>query len=394
MNGTVALLREVLPLLAALYLADCLTVVRRGHCLLASCFGLDPRVRPAPRKGGLRRQRRRAPARPTGRRRRLAVAGLLPLDQAFVVSRRGLMATGERLYLPPADAAGAAPYREESWGTLPFAAADGLAVTGKTIRFGGGARRLHLPTAAEAREVAALLRELAALRPDDREGAAAAWSARALEPTTVAARLAAFEAAASPVTALGLALFCTLFLALPPLVYLGFPPNWLTGTLLTAAAVLWAGTAAASAWVVRRLRRQGPIAGEGALLAISLSLPSAVRAPLHLGHDLLAGCDFLAAAAVLLPRGEALPLLRAELHGAACAAAGGGSAGWQRLWAERRRQLGGLLRHLGLEEAEVLAPPPRRRPEAAGYCPFCDRELPPGAALCPSCGTPPLSYPR
>jgi hypothetical protein len=367
----VSLLRQLLPLLAALYLVDCLTVVRRGHCLFSSCFGLEPRVR----KAGL------------------ALAGLLPLDQAFAISRLGLVATRERLYLPPEEETGAAPYREQAWTALPYEEAGGLAVEGKAIRFAGG-RRLRLATAAEAREVAMLVRELLALPPGERESAAGAWTARALDPGAVSARVTAFEAAVSPVAALGLALFCTLFLALPPLVYLGVPPRWLTGTLLAAAAALWAATAAAAALVARRLRRRGPIAGEGALLAICLSLPSAVRASLHLGHDLLHGCDFLAAAAVLLPRQEVLPLLRAELHGAACAASGGDSAGWKRFWAERRRRLVSLLGHLGLNEDEILAPPPRRSPAAAGYCPFCDSELLPGPVLCAECRTPLLTYPR
>jgi len=368
----VSLLREVLPLLAALYLVDCLTIVRRGHCLFSSCFGQDPRVRPG----------------------RLALAGLLPLDQAFALSRRGVMATGDRLYLPPEQATGAAPYRQASWTEVPYEETAGLSVAGRTIRFAGG-RRLRLATAAEARDVAALVRELLALPPGEREGAAAAWSARALDPAPMSARLSAFEAAASPVAALGLALFCNLFLALPPLIYLGVPPPWLTGTLLAAAALLWAGTAAASAWVAQRLRRDGLIAGEGALLAIFLSLPSAVRAALHLGHDLLHGFDFLAAAAVLLPRQAFLPLLRAELHGAACAASGGegDSAAWKRLWAERRRRLDGLLGHLELAADQVLAPPPRRTAAASGYCPFCDSELLPGPALCARCGTPLLKYP-
>ena len=197
----------------------------------------------------------------------------------------------------------------------------------------------------------------------------------------------------NPVTALGWALFCTIFLALPPLIYFGMPPPSLIGPLLAAVATLWAGTAAASAWVARRLRREGLIGGEGALLAICLSLPSAVRASLHLGHDLLHGCDFLTAAAVLLPRQTVLPLLRAELHGAACAAAGGGSAGWRHFWEERRSQLDALLRHLEVSAEEVLALPARRQPAAAEFCPFCNSEFLPGTALCRECRTPLLIYP-
>jgi len=196
----------------------------------------------------------------------------------------------------------------------------------------------------------------------------------------------------NPVAALGWALFCAIFLALPPLIYFGMPPASLIGTLLTGVAALWAGTAAASAWVARRLRREGLIGGDGALLAVCLSLPSAVRASLHLGHDLLHGCDFLAAAAVLLPRPAVLPLLRAELHGAACAASGSDSAAWRRCWEERRGQLDVLLRHLEVTAEEVMAPPPRHTPTAAGYCPFCDSDFQPGTALCARCGTPLLTY--
>lgn len=310
----VPLLRELLPLLAALYLVDCLTVVRRGTRLFSSCFGLDLRLRGSG----------------------LALAGVLPLDQVFAVSRRRPVATGERLYLPPPQARGAAPYREQAWTPMAWEEIRGLAAAGREIRFAGG-RRLRLATAAEARDVAAMAVELLALPPGERAAAAGERAARALDPAALIARRAAFDAAVDPVTALGWALFCAIFLALPPLVYFGMPPASLIDPLLAAVAALWAGTAAASAWVARRLRRQGLIGGEGALLAICLSLPSAVRASLHLGHD--------------------------------------------------------LLRHLELTAEEVMAPPPRRTPAAAGYCPFCDSDFPPGPALCAKCGTPLLAYP-
>ena len=98
--------------------------------------------------------------------------------------------------------------------------------------------------------------ELLALPPGERAAAAAERSVRALDPAALIARRAAFEAAVDPVTALGWALFCAIFLALPPLIYFGMPPASLIEPLLTAVAALWAGTAAASAGVALRLRRQ------------------------------------------------------------------------------------------------------------------------------------------
>jgi hypothetical protein len=362
-------LRELLPFLAALYALDCLTLTRSGQRLFSSWLGRDSRLW---QEG-------------------LALAGALPLDHAFAIGRFSLAATSERLFLPPDEARGAAAYLEEAWTAVPYEEARELAVEGKEIRFGAG-RRWRLATTAEARDLAAVIAELVALPPGARERHAAAWSARALAPEPLLARVEAFESAASPVAALGWALFCALFLALPPLVYFGVPPDWLTGGLLGGAALLWAVIAAASAWLIRRLRREGLVGGEGALLAICLSLPSAMRAALHLGHDLLHGYDFVAAAVVLLPRRAALPLLRAELHGAACAIAGGGGEAWRRLWQERRCQLAGLARHLQLSEREILLPPPRRKPAAAGYCPFCDSEFLPGPSRCGDCGTPLLSW--
>lgn len=364
-----AVLRELLPLLAALYVIDCLTLARSGRRIFSSWFGRDCRLW----HGGL------------------ALAGLLPLDQAFAIGRFPLAATGDRLFLPPEAAGGAAAYSQEAWTGVPYEEARELSVEGREIRFGAGRRR-RFATAAEARDLAVMIAELRALTPAARESHAAAWSARALAPEPIRARLAAFESAVNPVAALGWSLFCALFLALPPLVYFGVPPDWLTGTLLGGVAMLWAATAAASAWVARRLRREGLIGGDGALLAICLSLPSAMRAALHLGHDLLHGCDFVAAAAVLLPRRTLLPLLRAELHGASCAVAGGGDESWRRLWEERRRQLAGLARELQLSEAEILLPPPRREPAAAGYCPFCDSEFLTGSSRCAGCGTPLLTW--
>jgi hypothetical protein len=366
----VAVLRELLPVLVALYLIDCLTVTRRGQRLLCSWLGGDVRAR--------------GPG--------LTLAGLLPLDQAYAVSRRCLVATADRLYLPPEREARAAAYREEAWTALTYEDAAQLTVAGRGLRFGAGGRgaRLRRASAAEARAVAVLVGELLALRPEERAGHAAAWSARALDAERLTARHRACETAVTPLVSLGLALFCCLHLALPPLIYLGMPPPLLPEVLLGAAALLWAATAALATRVARRLRQDGHIGGDGALTAICLSLPSATRAALHLGFDLLHDCDFCAAAAVLLERPAALAVLRAELHGATCAVHG--SPGWQSFWRQRREHLAGLLRHLKVSEEELLAPPPRREPRAAGYCPHCDCELPAGPERCAECGTPLLRY--
>jgi hypothetical protein len=367
----VSVLRELLAVLAALYLIDCLTVIRRGQRLLCSWMGGDVRVRrPGP-----------------------TLAGLLPLDQAFAVSRRGLVATADSLHLPPEQETRAAAYREASWTAVSYEDAAQLTTAGRELRFGAGGRgaRLRRASAAEARAVAVLVGELVALRPEERAGHAAAWSARALDPERLTARHRAFETAVTPLVSLGLALFCCLHLALPPMVYLGMPPPLLPEVLLGTAALLWAATAALAARVARRLRQDGHIGGDGALTAICLSLPSATRAALHLGFDLLYDCDFCAAAAVLLERPAALAVLRAELHGATRAVQGG--PGWQSFWNQRHAHLAPLLRHLNVSEEEILTPPPCRGPQAAGYCPLCDGEFPPGQGRCANCGTPLLHYP-
>jgi hypothetical protein len=163
-----AVLKELLPFLAALYLLDCLTFTRRDQRLISCCCGLDFRLW----RGGL------------------AVAGVLPLDQAFAIGRFTVVATGKRLYLPPEETRGGAAYRQEMWTTLPYAETGKMAVWGKEIRFDAG-RRLLLASAAEAREVAAMIRELVALAPGERESHAAAWLSRRLDAEQARARHAA-----------------------------------------------------------------------------------------------------------------------------------------------------------------------------------------------------------
>ncbi|HVT58242.1 MAG TPA: hypothetical protein VHR45_07565 [Thermoanaerobaculia bacterium] len=360
------LLRDLFPFVAALYLIDCLAYADRSQQLFCSWF--DHRY-----------------SRFAGRPR---LAAPLPLDRLFTVSHLPLVASGEAIFLPAArQMGGAAPYREEQWTALPFAQIAAVASEEKEVRL-GAAGRLKCASAAEAEELAAFLGGLLALDPGERERRIAAHGELCLDLERLRARRTAFEREVAPLLAASCLLFGLVFFALPLAIYPALSPPWLAPLAASAVILLWAVTLGAAVRIARRLRAQQVARSEGALLAIGFSLPSAMRAVVHLGRGLMRGFDPLVVAAALLPRARLIPLLRSGLHGASFAASHGASAGWRRYWSERRRVLGVLLAQLDLREQDVLSPPPPRTLPAGGYCPFCDSEFLPGLETCADCGTP------
>jgi hypothetical protein len=358
-------LRQLWPVAAALALLDAVAWVRAGRRLFVSW------LRPV---GGRWMMRRPGPS----------FAGVLPASREAAVGPALVLpaADGVYLLLDPREADGPRQFQPDSWTLVPWSADLVLEAEGAELQVGD--HRLDLGSAGEAAARCAALTALL-----DRAGAER--------------RRQAFEAAVAPAVAWGWAFFALLFGAFPVALYLLPPPPVRAVAALLAALALAYGAALASAIRAgRRLRREGVLPAGGTIAPLLLAPPAIVRAAAVLGRDLYHGCDPLAVAALLLPRAALLHLAGAELHGAAAAArpeAGGGD-GWRQAWQRRRAAILALLREAGIAEADVLAPPPRRDPAAAAWCPLCGAEVQEetaareGAMDCPDCALPLMQYPR
>jgi len=359
-----AVLRDLFPILAALYVLDAVAWVRAGHLLLVSRAG--PWFGFAVREPGIR------------------LAGLLPVDVAFAVARHGPLLTPEGVYLPDPKAYGAAAYDPERWTLLPYDEIERLEVEEDKLLTGRGGG-LRLPSRSHAESLAARLREIREAPAAQRNARITSAGEAAFDLDAIRTRLVTFQAAALPVRLLGAALFLVLFAGLPAVLYLGLPPELLKPQLYLALS-LFAMTVAALVWAGSHLRGQGALRRRPALSSVLFTPPAAARAAAHLARDLFPDFDAVAVAVVLLPQERLGAWLRGELHAAAWAEAQG-DAGWQAAWAARRGLLRRTLDRLGRSESEVLAPP-GRDPEAVAWCPFCDTEYRESLASCRDCALP------
>ncbi len=364
-------LRQLWPVAAALALLDALVWVKAGRRLLVSrlgrrfvLFGPGPNL-----------------------------AGVLPSSRELAAGPAALLPAADGVWLlAPGDADTPARFDPAAWTLVPW---QGVTpeVEGTTLDVWGV--RLDLGSTAEAGAARDLLDGLAAAPAGKREAAIDAARAAALDLGPIRARRAAFEAAVQPAAWAAWHFFALLFLAFPAVLYLvPPPPDAVLIALLALTGAAYAATLFTALRAARRLRRQGILPGKGPLAPLLLAPPAAVRALAALGRDLLPGRDPLAVAAAVLPAADFLRQIRAELHGAAQAAAHPQAAEpWRQTWIHRRALLLTLLSQAGLDESAALAPPSRRDPTATAWCPLCDVEVREDAAACADCNLPLQRFP-
>jgi hypothetical protein len=362
----------LLLLLVAVYLADCLTWVPPATLGVAQWLGTS---------------RLRRPLRPSHRGRRgFVLAPPWPPQGSLWLAEpwpQGLGPTGILTGLP----GGLAPDEPLAW--QPWTSWRAVQADGPLLRLHGKVR-FRTGTRSQALHLAGLLRDLTDLTPQQRrkrldQELDRRWDLPALHRThrhvmQATRRLRTAETI----------LFLGLFALLPALLLTPAIEAW--RVLLPALTAMWLGTLVVFEWTVRRAGLAKPAWNQR--LTVLLSPLSALRA-----HDLwtieaLARHDPLALAAALLPRERARPLLArglAELHwplaAPARAQSGEDDAWWQKAQILRlERTLAGL----GLDPAELLAPPIREDPTSRQWCPRCRSQYEARAQACATCPGVPL----
>lgn len=306
--------------------------------------------------------------------RGVRLAGILPLDLAFSTAGPVAIPTDEGILLPEPAVRGADVYDPERWTLLPWERIS-PDVEESTLRL-GGPHRARFPSKSHAEA----FRDLLGLAPEER-------AKRLLNLDAAQGRLDAFREETQLLRVLSWGLFVLTLLLLPAVLYLHPRPELLLAPLLAGILALYLAVVGAAAFAGSRLRKDGLLRRSAPLSTLLLSPISAARAVPALGRHLFEGFDPLAVAALLLPRNGFLARIRAELHGAAFAAERG-EEGWRRHWTGRRKALLRLLERMGIGEAEALAAPDRRDPEAQSWCPFCSTEYKSADGSCEDCGLP------
>lgn len=370
------IVREVLVIVAVLYLFDCLTWVRPGQNLLSSPWG----------KGRLRA------ARPGPRWIQLAPHGV-----AWRLARPPLRPVREGVWIPTdstpetADRFRRDAHRFVTWGDLRAEREHAALVV--------DGHRLPAPSPVFAEAWRRALVELREAPSDDR---IQALEERAFDPRVLEERLLEAESVRGPLDVLG-TVFLGWWLVLLPLAFFGVLPSVAALPLLAIGLVLWP---LSLLFTVARLRELDEVDQTGQLLPFLLSPPNLMRSGAALTVDFLHPIDPLLARARLLDDREALrAALQVEWHGARCARLEGqasagehagrtdagetpdGDGGWSELWARRECNVIALAEREGLRLDDLTSPVHGDGSEGDGWCPFC-RGTYAGAQVCASCTTP------
>jgi hypothetical protein len=315
-------------------------------------------------------------------------SGFLPFDFSVTAAGPVVIATADALLLPDPEARAGNLYDPERWARLGYDQA-AAGIEEGTVRLGDLHRRhkIRFPSRAHAEDFAELLAEIRPLSPEARGKRLAKRRARAFDIQAAEKRLDTLREKTEFLRILGWGLFVLLLLLLPAVLYLHPRPDLLLVPLLAGILLLYGAVLVATARAGRALHEQGALQRRPSLLPIVFSPVAATRAVAILARDLFSGFDPLLLAALLLKKGSFLERARAELHGAGIAS-GRGDEGWKRHWEERRKTVVRLLDRFEISEAEALAPPARQDPAAEAWCPVCHTEYRSANRVCDDCGLP------
>jgi hypothetical protein len=209
----IAVLRELVPVLLCLYVADCFALVHAGDFILASHAG-----------GPLR-----------ALTRRVGFTAALPEGKSFWVPRVPALLGASGAFLPMTEATGPRRFVSSSYTFVPYDALRNAAVNGSLILAGPCSIRSSSPTV--ARRTAQALSSIATTSSSKRGAAVLALVRGESDTASIRRRRRTLLAEAHGLRVPGWFLFALLFIAFPASAYVGPLADRAPFVLLAFAAV-------------------------------------------------------------------------------------------------------------------------------------------------------------
>lgn len=376
---------ELLAVLAAIYIFDCVHWTRRGTVAFRRFFGakmalLEGEDMPGNERYGV-----------------VFAQPLPPFGRLFLTQHAPLALTKDVACSFVAQATNPGPRPPQVERAVRYDAIRSIELEARRVLV-DGALFVEMGSNRGARRTAALLETLRGLDAKKREKAIARELAASLDVDAVSARIAQFEAATSVLTGMCMVAFILLFVIVPALgLHLGLALTWLP----IGVAVLGSQLTVVFAFVrahrdlypdERRARRSEAI-------MLFLSPPAAVRAVDVLSRDLLAEFHPLAVACAALERESfeefAARVLRDARNPLPIRRDGGDALvhATDLEWRERIVQTfeDWAERH-GIARERWTAPPVRLAADCRTYCPRCVEQFTLDAGTCTRCWDLPLAH--
>jgi hypothetical protein len=371
----------VMIVLAAIYLFECACWVRRDVVCLGSLLGRF-RALPSPSFMG-------------NERNKLVVGNPSPLARCFVSAPWPLAVSPEGICFPegtwlPASKQfgnGDAACRHLAFDDV----CDQIVAVEKEVRVNRGTI-VACSSEAQARQMAEMLREVAAADEDDRGRIIGGHLDRWTDNSAAAERFAELKKLSGSLRASGFMLFVLVFVCGPALYYSPWQPTWRAAAIYLAFLFF---TWMLTVWDYSVCRKS--LLGErfsarfrhvGLLL---LSPASAMRSPEVLLRNGLAGFHPLAAAAALCTKDRfaalARPMMLALEHPTPAEVPGEPEAARIDAWFRKKllKRMNSLLRRLEIDPIELLRPAAPLR-DSKSYCPRCHNQFVLDEGTCPDCG--------
>jgi hypothetical protein len=267
-----------------------------------------------------------------------------------------------------------------AWDALGSVKVDGV------VLHAGALPPLRMASERGARALATFLRELGACKEKERSARIERALAKRLDVSAVRERRRQYRRSTWALQLCTNLLFLSIFAGVPLIVFTELGTRWYV--ILGVALAAWILTP----WLLRRALKAcfartdwPPTSRQVALL---LSPVSAIRAPDLVAQHLLADFDPLAVAAVLLGRERFAELVREELAELLYRVPTPGAAEDEtRSWfrERRRRAVQGLAKEQGVDPEALFQPPPREDEGCRAFCPRCRAQYVLAEGACASC---------
>ncbi len=351
------------PYLAALYVLDCLLVVRGGHLLFSGTTFSGFRARGA----GLR------------------FAGLFPWDWSILSVREPLILSETGLYVRafpfPDDHR---PLGPDDLEFIPYEVISNVSRDGRKVIIDG--KVIHTaPTGVVAGHLAGKIRTILNTPVGDRRKVVGAVMAAAYDLQAIRDAVEGIKRFTSFLLFASTLLFILVFVSIPVSLLIRIPLPWLWGEMVLIGVVYF--LIVALWWKAHGTLLPGESGDRLEELMIFVFFPvSTMHAFGKLTRRLLAPFDNVALNVALDPEGAAEVLKREYIRVWAAAAGSGGGEALEAVWEARTGILEKLAREAGVDLTST-----RIQPEASGgemVCPLCVATYREGITECVDCRVP------
>ncbi len=352
------------PYIVFFFLLDSIKIIRGGHLLFTSYFGLRFKLRTSG----------------------FHLPGLSPLGHAVYSHSLPICITKYGVYFSEENFFRRSLLKRQKFDYIPYDEMTSIEAEHKYLRI-NGSEVIKLPTLQGARYLADMIRRFLNLSEQERARKMPLYLNRSMNTGRIERLKRNFSSLFWPLKVLSSVLFVFVLVLLPLSLYTNVYFHMNLRGLLISMLLLYGGTILMSYLVNRRLYRGGSRKSMMLIMSLVFSPVTALHVLSNMTEGLYCRFDFIALSAVFLSKERFQRVCADELRRIKYFLGREMGSDFREYWEMRQKVLSGLLKKMGISVEEVMEQPARKDPMAEGYCPLCLAEYRTGYKRCPDCET-------